>query len=119
MKKLLTGIATTLPLLVLNIFGLVSHAAAIPMVSYQMPNMSHQVTSSANCATICKTAVMNSKGVTVAEYEAEDDQPIIPFYIQFQELQYANLDTKSGLYASAIKPPSKIPIYILCGVFRS
>lgn len=118
MKKLLTNIATVFTLLLLNIFGLALHASAMPMTSHEMGGMNHEASSSTSCATLCRTAVFNKEEATVRVDEEENDAPQVPFYTQLHKQISSDIVVKSRLYAANVKPPPKIPIYLLYGVLR-
>ncbi len=118
MKKLLTNIAAVFTLLLLNIFGLAIHASAMPMTSHEMGGMNHDAGSSTSCATLCRTAVFTKEEAVVHVDEEENDEPLAPYYAQFQTPIPDDIGIKSRLYATSVKPPPKIPIYILYGVFR-
>lgn len=119
MKKLFTTISTAFLVLLLNTFGLALHASAMPMASHEMNGMNHTSGNSANCATLCRTAVFNKEEVLNTATEENDDEPQLPFYAQFQTGLFSRIDPKSRLYAANVKPPPKVPIYILYGVSRS
>jgi hypothetical protein len=59
MKKLFTSIITVFTILLLNTFGSALHASAMPMTAHDMGSMNHETNSSASCATLCRTAVIN------------------------------------------------------------
>lgn len=118
MKKLLTNIAAVFMLLLLNTFGLALHASAMPTASHEMGGMSHETSSSTNCATLCRSAVFIKEEAIVRVDEEEDDAPQVPFYAQFQAQISSDIGVKSRPYAANVKPPPKIPIYILYGVLR-
>ena len=120
MKQLLTGITTIFTILLLNTFGLASHASAMPMAGHEMKGMNHSSNkSSANCATLCRTAVTTKEDNTIAPAESEeDDESDLPYYAEFYTGIYDELDMASKALADNVKPPPKIPIYILYAVFR-
>ena len=118
MGKIIRSFVAVLTVLVLNGFGFVGHTMAAPM--HGMDGMNHEQSNSATCATLCRTAVIDtaeqSKRVTEEE---NDDEPFIPQYVQLQDL---HLDTATNLTKtcqSTIKPPPKVPIHILHCVSRS
>ncbi len=122
--KTLTAIKNTLVLLaviLLNSLTFVGHSAAMSTMSHGMGGMKHATTSDAtSCATLCRTAVINKEENSVNDSESEDDtEPAVPFYAQSQLLQTDEKSVSQHLYAAEIKPPPKIPIYILYGVFRA
>ncbi len=98
----------------------VSHASAMSaMPSHEMSGMNHGSSDATSCATLCRTAVINKEDNVINNDESEDDtEPAIAFYAQNQTLQTDEKSAAQRLYAAEIKPPPKIPIYILYGVFR-
>lgn len=121
--KLLAAVKHTLVLLavvLLNSLTFVGHSAAMNTMSHDMSGMNHGSTDATSCATQCRTAVINKEeNATNNDENQDDDEPVVPFYA---ESQLPLLDEKSvsqQLYASEVKPPPKIPIYILYGVFRA
>lgn len=119
MKKLFTGIITVFTILLLNTFGSALHASAMPMTSHDMGSMNHETSSSASCATLCRTAVINKDEFLNLELDEENDEPTIPFYAQGDAWRHSDTYVKQKNYADSVKPPPKIPIYILYGVSRS
>ncbi len=118
MRKIFRSIVAVLAVLVLNGFGFVGHTAAMPM--HGMNDMSHEQTTGASCATLCRTAVVNeSEQRKTATEEDEDDEPYIPFYLQLQSTRIDSIDTQSVTCKLTVKPPPKVPIYILHCVSRS
>lgn len=84
-----------------------------------MGGMSHSAGDTGSCATLCRTAVVNRDTHNVNRPDNEDDdEPIVDFYATNQVGLVSEKTEKQRLYAEAIKPPPKIPIYILYGVFR-
>lgn len=118
MKKLITNIAAVFTLLLLNIFGLALHASAMPMASHEMGGMNHDAGTSTSCATLCRSAVFTKEETIVRVDEEENDEPLAPYYAQPQNPVADDISIKSRLYDANVKPPPKIPIYILYGVFR-
>ncbi len=118
MKKLITGIITVFAILLFNTFSSSLHASAMPMNSHEMGGMNHETGSSASCATLCRTAVINKEEILNLENDVENDEPTIPFYAQSEVWIFSEIHVNQRIYADSIKPPPKIPIYILYGVFR-
>lgn len=115
MRKLIRYVAGVLTVLILNGFGFVGHTAAMPM-----HDMGHEQTSATSCATLCRTAIIETNDVTKKDsLEENDDEPIIPLYIQLQTLRFADTECLTKTRQSTIKPPPKVPIYILHCVSRS
>lgn len=121
--KLLAVIKNTLILLavvLLNSLTLVGHSAAMSTMSHDMSGMSHGSSDATSCATLCRTAVVNKEENVINDSENEDDdEPALLFYAQTQQLRTDEKSVSQRLYAAETKPPPKIPIYILYGVFRA
>lgn len=121
--KLLAAIKNIFVLLavvLLNSLTFVGHSAAMSTMSHEMGGMKHTSSESTSCATLCRTAVVNKEENAIRNDESEDeDEPAFPFYVQNQQLLTDGKSVTQRLYAAAIKPPPKIPIYILYGVFRA
>ena len=118
MKKLFTSIITVFTILLLNTFGSALHASAMPMTAHELGSMNHETSSSASCATLCRTAVINKDEFLNLELGEEYDEPTIPFYAQGEVFKFSEIHVNQRIYADSVKPPPKIPIYILYGVFR-
>ena len=118
MKKLFTSIITVFTILLLNTLGSALHASAMPMTTHDLGSMNHETGSSASCATLCRTAVINKEEILNLENDVENDEPTIPFYAQSEVWIFSEIHVNQRIYADSIKPPPKIPIYILYGVFR-
>jgi hypothetical protein len=118
--KYLTAIKNILVLLAVLMLNSVSHASAMSaMPSHEMSGMNHGSSDATSCATLCRTAVINKEDNVINDDESEDDtEPAIAFYGQSQTLSTDEKSLSQHLYAAEIKPPPKIPIYILYGVYR-
>lgn len=118
--KYITAIKNIFVLLAVLLLNSVSHASAMTaMPSHEMSGMNHSSSDTTSCATLCRTAVINKEDNIINDDESEDDtEPAIPFYSQNQILARDEKSASQQLYAAEIKPPPKIPIYILYGVFR-
>ncbi len=105
-------------------FGLMNHASAMPASVHQMnQGGSHsehsQSSSTSRCVTLCTVAVVSRGDELDIVKESEDDNdPVIPFYALTQNTVYDEVSNKVALVVAGVKPPSKIPIYILYSVFR-
>jgi len=121
--KLLAAIRQTLVLVavvLLNSISFAGHTSAMSTMSHEMSGMSHSSSDASSCATLCRTAVINKEDDLINNDESEDDtDPAAPFYIQSQLLRVDEKSVSQRLYAAEVKPPPKIPIYILYGVFRT
>ena len=118
MIKIIRNIVGILVVIVLNGFGFVGHTVAMPTDG--MGGMSHDHSSSVSCATLCRTAVVDSKEQQTKNVQDEnDDKPFIPFYLQLQNQHIEASQGATKPCQSSIEPPSKVPIYILHCVSRS
>jgi hypothetical protein len=109
-----------LAVLLLNSFSFAGHASAMSTVSHEMSGMNHSSSDTSSCSTLCRAAIINrEKGVTNGEENEDDDKFVLPFYVQGSGWLSDSKTLKQKLYADSIKPPPKIPIYILYGVFRA
>ena len=119
MKNLFTSLAAAVAVLLLNTFGFAIHASAMPMSLHEMNSKEYGASSLANCTTLCRTAVFNKEEVLNIAREEKEDEPTTPYYALSQNHYFNNIDTNGKLYSVIIKPPPKVPIYILYGVSRS
>ena len=121
--KLLAATKHTFVLLavvLLNSISFGAHTSAMSTMSHDMSGMSHGSSDASSCATLCRTAVISKEDKIINNDESEeDDEPTIPFYSQNQGLKTDEKSVLQRLYATEVKPPPKIPIYILYGVFRT
>ena len=120
--KLLAAIKHTLVLLavvLLNSISFAGHTSAMSTMSHEMGGMKHTSSDATSCATLCRTAVVSKEENIINNDESEDDEPAASFYTQSQPLRLDGKSVQQRLYAAEIKPPPKIPIYILYGVFRT
>ncbi|RTK94818.1 hypothetical protein EKI60_02865 [Candidatus Saccharibacteria bacterium] len=121
--KLITAIKNTFALLAVIMLTSISfsgHTLAMTSMSDEMNGMQHESSDVVNCATLCRTAIVDKKEYLVdSDKDNEDDtKPIIPFHLHGQSLQTDNKTISQQLYRAEVKPPPKIPIYILYSVFR-
>ncbi len=120
--KLAAAIKNALVLLavvLINSISFAGHTSAMSSMSHEMGSMKHGSSDATSCATLCRTAVINKEDNVINDDESEDDtEPAIAFYGQSQTLSTDEKSLSQHLYAAEIKPPPKIPIYILYGVFR-
>lgn len=119
--KLTTILKHSVVLLAVIILNSVSHASATTaMSSHEMSGMSHSSGDRGSCATLCRTALLNrnTNDINRPDNEEDNDEPIPPFYSLSLITTVDEKEVKQKLYADAIKPPPKIPVYILYGVFR-
>ena len=120
--KLAAAIKNALVLLavvLLNSISFAGHTSAMSSMSHEMRGMNHGSSDATSCATLCRTAVINKEDNVINDDESEDDtEPAIAFYGQSQTLSTDEKSLSQHLYATEIKLPPKIPIYILYGVYR-
>lgn len=121
--KFLITIKSCLLLLVIVLIssvGLAGHTSAMSTMPHGMGSMNHSSSDSTSCATLCRTAVINTytNNVVRSDEENDDDESTSPFYVANQVGQINEKLVKQRHFADAIKPPPKIPVYILYGVFR-
>ena len=110
MEKLFTSIITVFTILLLNTFGSALHASAMPMTAHELGSMNHETSSSASCATLCRTAVINKDEFLNLELDEENDEPTIPFYAQGVVFKFSEIHVNQRIYADSVKPPPKVPI---------
>ncbi len=115
MVKIIRNIVGILAVIVLNGFGFVGHAAAMPT-----HDMGHSQTNAATCATLCRTAVLETNESSKKDAQEEnDDEPSSPLYLQLQTINLSDCEQLTKTRQSTIKPPPKVPIYILHCTSRS
>lgn len=119
--KYLKIIKNTVLLLLVVLFSFIStasHASTAPTMIHEMSRMSHNASDSNSCATQCRTTVFNKEETVDSQKKDDDDHPVVQFYIQNQYVRYLGDTAKEKIYAEAVRPPPKVPIYILYSVFR-
>lgn len=113
--KYITAIKSALILLavlLLNSVTVAGHTSAMSTMSHEMGGMSHNSSDTRSCSTLCRTAVVSREENAIRNDENEDDdEPVLPFYVQDTNWLSDSKTLKQELYADAIKPPPKIPIY--------
>ena len=124
MRKAIQNTLSLFVLLTVSAFGLVNHVSAMPISMHEMDQgTSHSQHSQSNgsgrCATLCTSAIVSRDEEQDATTENEDDETVMPFYAQNQVDNFSDTLVSQKLYADSVKPPPKIPIYILYGVFRA
>lgn len=105
-------------LLLLNSIG---HASAVSaMASHQANGMNHGSGESSPCATLCRSAVVTRDIFTILNQDEEDDDDKCPdtFYSLSQSAYTSEKLVNQLHYADEVKPPPKVPGYILYAVFR-
>lgn len=122
--KFLTAIKSTFVLLavvLLNSLTFVGHSAAMSTMSHEMTGMNHQSSDATSCASLCRTAVLNSETTNPKQLEddQDDDDTALPLPQQGQVWELSSSLVKQRLYASEVKPPPKVSFYILFQVFRT
>ena len=123
--KFLTAIKSVLVLLavvLLNSLTFVGHSAAMSTMSHEMTGMNHQSSSdAASCASLCRTAVLSNESTNPKQLEDDDDEDNTAVHLpqQGQTWELSSSLVRQRLYASEVKPPPKVPFYILFQVFRT
>lgn len=107
-------------IVLLNPVAIAGHASASSTMPHDMGGMSHNSSDTSSCSTLCRTAIVNREENAVRNDENEDDdEPGLPFYVLDNNRVSDSKTLKQELYSDALKPPPKIPVYILYGVFRA
>lgn len=90
------------------------------MPAHEMNGMSHSSGDAGSCATLCRTALVSrdTNDINRPDNEDDDTEPAVPLYLSLQANSVSKEELRQKLYADAIKPPPKVPVYILYGVFR-
>lgn len=115
----LKNIAVIVAVLFLNSVASLAHTSAMPAMTHEVNGgMKYSSSDSASCATLCRTAVLNKDESIDSDYDEENDEPAVPFYLLTKAEQFNDNTVNQKIYAESVKPPPKIPIYILYGVFR-
>lgn len=115
------GSFASVTLLIIFAFGL--HVSMLPSsMGHTMEGMTHTVSSSTTCNTVCTFATVQ-KEENLSEHSEADDTPQLPFYTQFQVRSLASIEKQHSLAArTAIDrepPPGGAPSYIALNVFRA
>lgn len=122
--KYLAAIKNSLVLVaivLINSIGFAGHTSAMSTMSHEMTGMNHQSSDATSCASLCRTAVLNSEITNPKQLEddQDDDDTALPLPQQGQVWELSSSLVKQRLYASEVKPPPKVPFYILFQVFRT
>jgi hypothetical protein len=118
MKRFFANLAAIFTVLVLNSFGLVSYASAMPMASHEMSGMDHSKSTSSSCVILCTNAIITKKEDEISVNEKiDEDEPYAPYYLRHSSL-YPRSELSGNYYGLSIKPPPKVPIYLLYGISR-
>lgn len=120
MLQSLAIIKNALVLLAVLLLSSISHASAvIATPSHEMNGNNHSAGESNPCATLCRSGLVNRDTVVILHQDDDgDDELAAPPYFLSQSGYSTGQLEKQRLYASAVKPPPKVPAYILYGVFR-
>lgn len=109
-----------LAILIFSSLSLGGHVSAMPAMGHEeSAAMNHQSSDSSSCATQCRKVVVNKEDEIRSPFDEEDDAPNPQYYLVHNDLQFSGTLAKQKLYADSVKPPPKVPIYILYGVFRA
>lgn len=116
----LKNAALILAVIILNSVAFSAHTSAMPVMSHEMSDSTvhHNSNDSASCVTQCRTVVFNKDEYIDSDYDEDNNEPVVPFYVLSEDWQFSNNLVSQKLYAESVKPPPKIPIYILYSVFR-
>ena len=122
--KYLAAIKNSLALVAIvlvNSIGFAGHASAMSNMSHETTGMNHQSGDAASCASLCRTAALNSESTSSRQLEddKDDDDTALPIPRQGQAWELSSNFVKQRLYASEVKPPPKVPFYILFQVIRT
>lgn len=121
MLKSLAIIKNALVLSAVLLLSSISHAYAVSaMPSHEMhSNNNHGTSGLSSCATLCRSGLVNRDTVIIVHQDEDDDDQLAapPYFLSQSGYSTGQLETQR-LYASAVKPPPKVPAYILYGVFR-
>ena len=119
--KFVTLLKYSLVLTAVILLNSVSHVSAIAsMPTHEMGGMNHSARDSGACASLCRTAVVSRDTNDVNRPDNEDDEhkPALAFYAINQIEQISEKVEKMRLYGDTVKPPPRLPGYILHSVFR-
>lgn len=121
MIKSLSLIKNVLIISAVLLLNSIGHTSAVSaMTSHQTYGMNHGSSESGSCATLCRSAVVNRDIFTILNQDEEDDDDKRPntFY-SLSQSAYSSKKLVSQLqFANEVKPPPKVPAYILHSVFR-
>ena len=100
-------------------FSFSAHTSVMAIGVHDSGSKSHATKdNSLNCVTPCFNYIFNKDETVTAIREDEDDEPALPYYVEFQSSPLLIADARSRLYSAAVKPPPKVPIYLLYRVYR-
>jgi|GEM_PF-6944578 len=113
-KQVTKRVSLTFASLLLVLFATFVHTAVRPMEAHAMGGMEHG-SSTPNCASLCTSAVFKQDENKIVEQERNDELEPTPFTPELSRVYFENL---YNFTCDNPAPPSKIPIYKLCMVFR-
>ena len=119
--KLVNLLKYSLVLTAVILLNSVSHASAMAsMPTHEMGGMNHSTGDTGACASLCRTAIVSRGANDVNRPDSEDDEddPALAFYAINQIEQASEKVEKMRLYGDTVKPPPRLPGYILHSVFR-
>ena len=111
----------SLVLIAVILLNSVSHVSAMAsMPTHEMGGMNHSTGDTGVCASLCRTAIVSRSISDVNRPDSEDDEddPALAFYAINQIEQISEKVEKMRLYGDTVKPPPRLPGYILHSVFR-
>lgn len=121
MLKSLVVIRNVLVVLAVLLLNTISHTSVVTATSsHEMNGMNHSTSESGSCATLCRSTVVNRDIFTILhqDQEDDDDKPPKTLYSLSQRAYTSEKLIKQQQYADAVKPPPKVPVYIMYNVFR-
>jgi len=122
MRKFIQHMFSLFVLMTVSGFGLMTHSSAMPASMHMEHSSSQgqhtQSSSSSRCVTLCTTAVTVREEKQNKDVQAENDEPTLPYYLVTKKLVFDDSTLTSIPASQTIKPPPKVPIYILNSVFR-
>lgn len=120
MLYMLKLLALTPLALALGVLGGMGHPTSMQNSMHQTQKMHHAASSSANCATLCRTAVVNKPEKTVNIDDSIDDEDNSPVHATQLDRALSDYLASAGRrYVANFHPPPKLGAYILYGVYRS
>ena len=118
MKQILRMVTMLSLVSLLSVVSVVTHLSTFPQgVAHVSGSMNHGANSS-TCAAVCVLAASHKNSLI----ERDDDEPVEPFYLQFQASSLAVLKEEHRQKTNRLvefNPPPDLPAYIRLSVFRA
>lgn len=123
MERIVRGISSSLLIGLMTVLSVGAHASAQPpLPSHAMNGMNHSTSQSSNCITVCSSATLHKEDY-LNDVAENNDEPEMPFYIQFLSSPLAALENEHNqetrLTLEREPPPGGLPAYIALTVFRA